>query len=378
MSGPEPEQERQGKRSTGGHRPATVNNRSPRSGAWCFPGGVLIERFDPVADPAMTRAWYALYAAGAPVDEPGGPPMSAGIWMGLKAHGWSAEPRENWLAFDEPGGALLGGYSLELPDQENRGRTLVTLLVDPGRRRGGIGTALLRHARSRAAELGRHTMTSLILEGTPGDGFARAQGASIDLVEARRTLDMAAIPAGHLSRLRAAAEGPAAGYTLTSWDGPTPEQWLEPVARLNEALADAPRGEEEEPQVWDAERVRRVDQLSAERGLHRYSVAAVETGTGDLAALTQLSVEEDTLDWGHQELTAVTRAHRGHRLGLLTKLAMLDLVAAREPQVAFIETWNGEGNDHMVAINESLGFRPTGRVTAWLLPTAPVPAAAQS
>src|SRR6201992_135553 len=187
MSGPEPEQERQGKRSTGGHRPVTVNNRSQFPGGGCLSGGVLIERFDPVADPAMTRAWYALYAAGAPVDEPGGPPMSAGIWTGLKAHGWSAEPRENWLAFGEPGRALLGGYSLELPDRENRTRTLVTLLGDPARRRGRIGAerALLRPAGARAADLGRHAMTFLVLEGTPGDRFARAQGAAADLVEAR-------------------------------------------------------------------------------------------------------------------------------------------------------------------------------------------------
>ena len=330
---------------------------------------MLIERFDPGADETLLRAWYALYAAGAPVDEPGGPPMSRGVWTGLKAHGWCAEPRENWLAFDGPAGALLGGYSLELPDGENGTRTLVTLLVDPARPRAGIGTALLRHARARAAELGRRTMTSLVLEGTPGDGFARAQGAAADLVEARRTLDVAAIPPGQLARLRASAEGPAAGYTLTSWDGPTPEQWLGPVARLNEALADAPHGDEEEPQVWDADRVRLVDQLSIDRGLRRYSVAAVAAGSGDLAALTQLAVEEGTPDWGHQELTAVARPHRGHRLGLLTKLAMLDLVAAREPRVAFVETWNGEANAHMVAINEALGFRPTGRVTAWILPT---------
>ena len=341
------------------------------AGGWCFPGGVLIERFDPVADQAMARAWYGLYAAGAPVDEPGGPPMSPGVWMGLKAHGWCGEPRENWLAFGEAGGALLGGYSLELPDRENRARTLVTLLVDPARRRAGIGTALLRHARARAAELGRRTMTSLVLEGTPGDGFARAQGAAAEITEARRTLDVKAIPAGQLARLRASAEGPAAGYTLTVWDGPTPDHWLEPVARLNEALADAPHGDEEEPQVWDADRVRLVDQLSADRGLRRYSVAAVESRTGDLAALTQLSVEEPTPDWGHQELTAVARAHRGHRLGLLTKVAMLELVAAREPQVAFVETWNGEANAHMVAINETLGFRQTGRVTSWLLPATP-------
>ncbi|HEY2521833.1 MAG TPA: GNAT family N-acetyltransferase [Streptosporangiaceae bacterium] len=335
---------------------------------------MLIERFDPEADEASTRAWYALYAAGAPVDEPGGPPMSPGVWMGLKAHGWCAEPRENWLAVAGPGGALLGGYSLELPDRENQTRANLSLLVAPDRRRAGLGSTLLRHARARAAELGRRTTTSLVLEGTPGDGFARAHGAAAELVEARRTLDVAAIPAGHLARLRSSAEAAAAGYTLVIWENLTPDQWLEPVARLNDAMADAPHGEGEEPQVWDAGRVRLVDQYSVDEGLRRYSVAAVATATGELAALTQLAVEAPTPDWGHQELTAVARPHRGHRLGLLTKVAMLELVAAREPQVAFIETWNGEANAHMVAINEMLGFRQTGRVTAWLLPTTPAPA----
>jgi hypothetical protein len=220
------------------------------------------------------------------------------------------------------------------------------------------------------AGLGRGTLFTQVLEGTPGDAFARTVGAAAELTEARRTLDVASIPAGQLARLRAAAEGAAAGYTLTSWDGLTPDQWLEPVARLNEAMADAPHGDGEEPQVWGGDRVRLVDQLSEDRGLRRYSVAAAESATGELAALTQLSIEEAEPAWGHQEMTAVVRAHRGHRLGLLTKVAMLELMAAREPQLAFVETWNGETNAHMVAINETLGFRQTGRTTIWNLPTA--------
>jgi GNAT superfamily N-acetyltransferase len=330
---------------------------------------VLIERLDPVADESLTRAWYALYAAGVPVDEPGGPAMSFGVWGGLKARGWCDEPRENWLARSEVAGEVLGGYSLELPDRENQARANLNLLVDPQRRRAGIGSALLRHARARTAELGRRTTTSLIMTGTPADGFFRAHGATAELIEVRRTLDVAALPAGHLARLRAAAEGPAAGYTLIVWGGVTPDEWLDPVARLNEAMADAPHGEDEEPQVWDADRVRLVDQLGRDHGLRRHSVAAVARATGELAALTQVAIEEPDPSWAHQEITAVVRAHRGHRLGLLTKVAMLELIAAREPQVKHVQTWNGEANAHMVAINEELGFRPTGRVTAWILPT---------
>jgi GNAT superfamily N-acetyltransferase len=240
--------------------------------------------------------------------------------------------------------------------------------VAPDRRRAGVGNALLRHARARAAELGRHTLTSAVLAGTPGDAFARTVGAQASLVENRRILDVPAIPGDRLARLRAEATAYAAAYTLTHWEGRTPEQWLNPVAQLNEAMADAPHGDGEQPQVWDADRVRLADQLSEAKGLRRYSVAAVHAGTGDLAALTQLSIEEADPSWGHQEMTAVARAHRGHRLGLLTKVDMLELLALREPAVRFVQTWNGETNAHMVAINEALGFGDPLPFTAWLLP----------
>ena len=88
---------------------------------------------------------------------------------------------------------------------------------------------------------------------------------------------------------------------------------------------------------------------------------------------SQLAIEEAEPAWGHQELTAVVRAHRGHRLGLLTKVAMLELLAEREPGLRFVETSNGETNAHMVAINEALGFGRPRRVTAWLLPTESEP-----
>jgi hypothetical protein len=80
-------------------------------------------------------------------------------------------------------------------------------------------------------------------------------------------------------------------------------------------------------------------------------------------------VDETTPTWAHQEMTAVDRPHRGHRLGLLTKVAMLDLLAGREPQLARVETWNGETNAHMVAINEALGYRPVARKDFWVLAT---------
>jgi RimJ/RimL family protein N-acetyltransferase len=91
-------------------------------------------------------------------------------------------------------------------------------------------------------------------------------------------------------------------------------------------------------------------------GNRGYSVAAVHDVTGEMAALTQLFVDPADPDWGRQGLTGVTRPHRGHRLGLLTKAAMLDWIATAEPQLEHIETNNAAANSYMIAVNEALGF----------------------
>ena len=91
-------------------------------------------------------------------------------------------------------------------------------------------------------------------------------------------------------------------------------------------------------------------------GVRTYTVAAAHDASGELAAMTQLSVVPDSPGWGHQGLTAVTRQHRGHRLGLLVKTAMLGWLAQAEPAIELIDTGNASANDHMIAVNDVLGF----------------------
>jgi RimJ/RimL family protein N-acetyltransferase len=64
----------------------------------------------------------------------------------------------------------------------------------------------------------------------------------------------------------------------------------------------------------------------------------------------------------------VTRAHRGHRLGLLVKTAMVEWLRAAEPTVDRIQTWNAESNRFMIAVNEALGYTILGQpATSWRL-----------
>ena len=71
--------------------------------------------------------------------------------------------------------------------------------------------------------------------------------------------------------------------------------------------------------------------------------------------------------------TVVAREHRGHRLGLLVKTAMLEMLAAAEPALRRILTGNAGANQHMIAINAELGFEVLDEWQSWELEVAAVP-----
>jgi GNAT superfamily N-acetyltransferase len=328
-----------------------------------------LERFAPADDGAAVRACYEIYRAGAPADDPDGPPMPARSFAGWLALGWTEDPLETWLARDGAG-EPCGWYVLGLPQRENRHLATLRPVVPPGRRRGGLGTALVRHAAQRADHLGRTVLSSDSRQDSPGMAFALALGAQQGLTEVRRVLELAAVTPRKRAALRAAAQAAAAGYAPLTWAGPTPEDQLAAVAAVNAGLADIPHEAGYDVQRWDAERVRLDGRRVAAQGLRYYTVAARSLATGELAALSQLGIEPDEPTWGHQELTVVSRAHRGHRLGMLLKVAMLDLLAEHEPQLTRIITGNTDGNRHMIAINEELGFTVLDRWPSWRIDVA--------
>ena len=98
------------------------------------------------------------------------------------------------------------------------------------------------------------------------------------------------------------------------------------------------------------------ERAAIERGQQLYSIAARHDQTGQLVAITQLSTDPGNPGWALQAITAVAREHRGRRLGLLVKVAMLDWLTSERPDVERIVTGNAGPNDHMIAINEQLGF----------------------
>jgi GNAT superfamily N-acetyltransferase len=330
-----------------------------------------IERFDPVAEPDKVRACYQIYVAGLPVDDPEGPPFPEHTTVAWFEEGFGGEPRETVLATDSSG-APVGWYLLELPHKRNKHLGYLDLVIAPDKRRHGYGTALLRHAAKRAAADGRTILTADTRRGSPGSGFAAAMRARAGVVAIRRVLEMDSIPAGKLAELRAKAEVAAQGYSLLRWTGLTPEEDLLGVATVRAAMADAPHNPGEEPHGVDPERVHYQERRMIETGMRRYTVAARCNRTGELAGLTQMGVDPQELPWARQFITAVSREHRGHRLGLLVKLDMLDMLTAAEPDVRHILTDNADANQHMIAINAELGYRILDEQQSWELDVATV------
>jgi len=331
---------------------------------------VQIEPFDPAADPEQLRACHQIMAAARPVDHPHLPPQSLPRFATWWGHG--GVPVRSWLARDEAG-EPAGCCLLTLPDRENRTMAGCALVIHPDRRRASLGTELLAHCAAQARLAGRSRLASTgstrtkVREGSPGAVFAAAAGAGSGLAEVIRTQELTPELVAEVDSLRAEAAGQSAGYELLSWAGASPARLVAEVARVHGAMADAPRESGTEPAAWDAARVREAEQAELAHGQHLYAVAARHHGTGELAALTQVSADPDTPGWGLQDLTAVLPRHRGHRLGLLVKIGMLRLLAEREPGLRRILTGSAQSNDHMNSINTRLGYQISDIYWSWEL-----------
>lgn len=317
--------------------------------------GMRIVRWDQ-ADAAALLGCQAAWGAALDLDDANGPRMKGQVLSAWLRQGFTGDPAEAWYIPGSAPGSVVGWYRLELPDLENRDRAVLLIVVDPAARRRGLGRDLLRHAVERAGAAGRSVLGGEVRDGSAGDAFAIAIGAASGMAAAMRRLDLRTVPAGKFARLRAEATAAATGYSLVRWTGQTPPEYRESLAGVLNAYADAPHDEGYEAEAWDGERVReRADAPLRAMGVRTYTIAAHDA-SGELAAMTQLSVAPDSPRWGHQGLTAVTRRHRGHRLGLLVKTAMLDWLAEAEPAIELIDTGNASANDHMIAVNDVLGF----------------------
>jgi GNAT superfamily N-acetyltransferase len=252
-----------------------------------------------------------------------------------------------WLARDE--GRLVGYAGLTLNRFENLDGAKILGAVHPDHRRRGIGRALMETAE---AATDRPRLRAPIWAGTAGEqavprlGYTRQGSHEVRRLEVR---------APQPPELAASAEEASRDYDLERFRGPCPEHLLGDLQILREVINDAP--ELGEFESFPPERLRGYEESLAGRKQTPYTILARHRPTGEAAALTMLCVHELRPTIAAQEDTSVLASHRGHRLGLRLKLAMLDWLRAERPDVEYVDTWNVPQNAPMIAINDALGCR---------------------
>ena len=293
-------------------------------------------------------------------------------------------PRRMFVA--RVAGAIVGRAAYETQADPSSEFAWFTVEVLPEWRGRGIGTALsnvletladTEHRSSRVVyavsppgpgeRLAAPTGFGSVPLANPEVRFLLHRGYRLEQVERGSRLQLPVDPAFLSRKLTEAAARAGQDYAVLSWTGRTPDRWLEDIAWLYTRMStDAPTAGLEEPEeVWSVERLRSEQDAYAAGPGRTLVTAALHRPSGRLAGFTELSVPGDPSRAVTQEDTLVLREHRGHRLGMLMKLANLRQLATEHPRHPAVTTFNAEENRYMLAVNEALGFVPMGYEGAW-------------
>lgn len=269
-------------------------------------------------------------------------------------------------------GELVAAGWITLPQLDNLTGADLYLGVRPDHRRRGFGSQVLAHLERVCAEHGRTRFDGLTEwpfdgspdgTGAPGVEFGKAHGYTVGLGDVQRELPLPA-DEDRLAALAADAAPYHSDYELRSWTGPIPDDILPSYLELSATLAtEAPMGElERENSTVDIEAHRSSERVMAEQQRTPWHTVALDPD-GRVVAYTDLILGATDPKWVHQWGTLVSREHRGHRLGVAVKVANLLALQAGAPELAGrrVITWNAEVNEHMIGINEQMGFRATAR-----------------
>lgn len=328
-----------------------------------------IEEVDPLDEDAVA-AWLEVANA---VDrhelgEHATPWALAEVLVDLRAD--SRHRRKQFFA-GRVGGETVAAGLLALPLLDNLSAADVEIWVLPEHRRRGHGSRMLRRVEEAARAQGRTRFTAITAwpydggpdgAGTPGVEFARVEGYAFGLGEVQRELRLPADDAV-LAELAAEAAPYHRDYEIRCWTGPVPDDLVQSWVELASTLVtEAPTGDNEhEPEAADVEAHRQQEAVLEQQGRVRWHSVATDA-TGRVVAYTDLVVPAHGQDCVFQWGTLVDPRHRGHRLGTAVKVANLQALQASGTAAGRrLVTWNAEVNDHMIGINERMGFRRAAR-----------------
>ncbi len=329
-------------------------------------------RIERVVDEAGARVWHDVVEHQTPLDHGGMESEPLADLLGMLPDGTPSERMEWWLALE--GDRAVGVAGASFPLKENLHLANLSIVVAQAARRHGVAGELADVVLQRLRDDGRTTAVGFIGApvGTtaPGEAFASGLGAKPALATIRRELVLADVDDAALAAVLEDQVLPmAVGYDVVQWIDVVPDHLVDGAAALlPHVFMDSPRGDLDfEDEVWDGPRYRDYERDVAARGRRLVATGAVERTSGRLVAYTDITVPTTRPSSAGQWGTIVDEEHRGHRLGLLVKLENLAQLRRSFEKVVRVNTWNAADNQHMIRVNELIGFRVAEHYQAWQL-----------
>ncbi|TFD30017.1 GNAT family N-acetyltransferase [Cryobacterium cryoconiti] len=294
------------------------------------------------------------------------------------------EPKRLFVARTE--GRIVGHGHYETLPEDSADHAWLAVGVLPEYRGRGIGTALadrleaVAHSEGRSVQIvyapspdapGERLPSPTGFGSVPLDNpevrFLQRRGYLLEQVvrASRLPLPVDPVQLRRLGDLAALHAGP--DYSVVQWIDRTPPVWLPDLAVLYSRMStDAPSAGLAEPeQRWTPERVSQEEQKVAASPRTTLTSAVLHGPSGHLVGFTELEVPAELGRAVSQEDTLVLREHRGRRLGMLLKIANLELLTLERTGHPSVLTYNAEENRHMLTVNEAIGFAPMGYEGAW-------------
>jgi mycothiol synthase len=284
-----------------------------------------------------------------------------------------ASPPGSWRAvfLARDGRGRLAGYgttSRNLKDTENPHIRWGEVAVRPEHRRRGLGRALF----ARVVESCEGQGDGIVFVAqtnervASGEAFARKIGASPGLPMKINQLEL-----GTVDRARVAEWARLAprGYRLIRIDDVVPGDQVKPYLEAATGINDMPRGEIafNDWKLTEAQ-IRQRENYFKQAGARWWLVLAIDETSGAGVGFTEVEFDPRNPHSIEQGGTAVVASHRGHRIGLWMKAAMLERILVELPESRFIRTGNANVNAQMLAVNAQLGFRHAWQSILWQLP----------
>jgi len=269
-------------------------------------------------------------------------------------------------------GQVVGVLDLEMFRRENLHLARADIRVPLAHQRRGVGTTLLAtaEAEARAAgrtELGGMDEVPLHANADAVTEFARRNGFSPAQMMARRRVKLP-LPPETMGRLHASPQAAPEGFTLFTFFDRWPDEWMDDRCELGRRMStDIPVGDQDlDEEIWDEARVRQIEAALGAQNRTKVSSVAQNDDSGRLVAYSEVAIPRGAPEASWQHDTLVMREFRGHGLGFALKLRNLGVVQEQYPEVRSISTWNAAENEHMIAINEAMGFELISQSTYWL------------